>query len=289
LKSLILAAAIAAAAFAHQFRSGTNVVEIYATVVDRNGRVVPDLVQDDFQVYDNGKLQKITVFDRGTQPITMALLVDESPSVSQASSRIAAAVEEFAKHFLPGDRATIGAFSHLVRLDRVLSESPAALVPKMFAGRPRFPSGTALWDALDAGRDALTAEAGRRVVLVLTDADDNCSMLEPDAVSSHIEREGTMVYAIGVKGNSGLPVSDLRPLTRNSGGYYFELRRDDDLPSTLARVADELHRQYLVGFTPALLDGRAHELRVEVKRSGLTARARRSFVAAPRGRDEQQH
>ncbi len=290
MKSLILAAAtIAAAAFAaDQFRSGTNIVEIYSTVVDRNGRVIPDLAQDDFQIYDNGKLQKITVFDRGTQPITMALLVDESPSVSQASARIAAAVEEFARHFLPGDRATIGAFSHVVRLDHVLSDKPAELVPKMFAGRPRFPSGTALWDALDAGRDALAGESGRRVVLVLTDADDNCSMLEPEEVSSHIERDGTMVYAIGVKGNSGLPVSDLRPLTRSSGGYYFELRRDDNLPSTLARVADELHRQYLIGFTPAVLDGRAHELRVETKRSGLTARARRSFIAAARGRDERQ-
>jgi len=287
-KPLILAAAtIAAAAFpSQQFRSGTNIVEIYSTVVDRNGRVVPDLTQDDFQVYDNGKLQKITVFDSGTQPITMALLVDESPSVSEASKRIESAVEEFAKHFLPGDRATIGAFSHLVRLDDVLSDEPAELVPKMFAGRPRFRAGTALWDAIDAGNDALKSETGRRVVLVLTDADDNCSLLEPQDILSLVERDGTMVYAIGVKGNSGLPVRDLRLLTRNSGGYYFELRRDDDLPTTLARVADELHRQYLIGFTPAVLDGRVRELRVETKRAGLTAQARRAFVAEARGRDE---
>jgi Ca-activated chloride channel homolog len=285
LKSLVLAAAtLTAAAFpAGQFRSGTNIVEIYSTVVDRNGRVVPDLTQDDFQVYDNGKLQKISVFDRGTQPITMAMLVDESPSVSQVSARIEAAVEEFAKHFLPGDRATIGAFSHIVRLEKKLSDKPAERLAEMFAGRPRFPSGTALWDAIDAGNDALKRESGRRVVLVLSDADDNCSVIEPAEVLSLLERDGTMVYAIGVKGNSGLPVRDLRTLTRDSGGYYFELRRDDDLPSTLARVADELHRQYLIGFTPAVLDGRAHELRVDTKRSGLTARARRSFVAAAGG------
>ena len=146
---LFAAAAITAAAFpAGQVRSGTNLVEIYPTVVDRNGQLVADRRQDDFQVYDNSKMQKITVFDRGAQPITMALFVDESPSVFEESNRIASAVEEFAKHFVPGDRATIGAFGHVVRLEPELSDNPADLVPRMFAGRPWFPSGTALWDAL---------------------------------------------------------------------------------------------------------------------------------------------
>jgi len=208
----------------------------------------------------------------------MALLVDESPSVAASAGRIQGAVEEFAKHFLPGDRATIGAFSHVVRLDPALSDRPGELVPGLLASRPRYPSGTALWDALDAGRAALMNESGRRVVLVLTDADDNCSVTEPVEASVRVLRDGVMVYAIGVRGNSGLPVQELRPLTRDTGGFYFELRRDDDLGPTLARVADELHRQYLIGFAPVALDGKPHGLRVETKRAGLTVRARR-----PRG------
>lgn len=265
------------------FRTSTNTVEIYATVVDRSGRLIPDLTKDDFVIRDNGKVQPISVFAQGTQPITMALMMDESPSVARAFDRIAGGIQELAKHFISGDRAALGAFSHLVRLDPTLSADPASLVPGLFAGRPRFPAGTALWDGLDAARDALRSESGRRVVLVLTDADDNCSLIDPRDVVARVEREGTMVYAIGIRGNQGLPVRELRALTQNSGGYYFELRSGDDLAATFARVADELHRQYVIGFVPLQLDGTRHTIEIETKRSGLTVRARRSFVAAAPG------
>ncbi|HVQ41983.1 MAG TPA: VWA domain-containing protein [Vicinamibacterales bacterium] len=276
-------AAIVAALPQQIFRSGVNTVEIYATVVDRDGRHVPDLTKDDFQIYDDTKPVKVDVFAAGTQPITMALMVDESPSVSRVADRIESAVKEFSKHFLPGDRATIGAFSHIVRLDPKLSEKPGDLISMVLGGRPRFPSGTALWDAVDDARNALKGESGRRVVLLLTDADENCSLSDPGEVALRIEREGTMVYAIGVRGNTGLPARDLQRLSRLSGGYYFELRRDDDLTSTLARVADELHRQYVIGFSPATLDGQRHVLAVTSKRPGLTIRARQTYIAAPAG------
>jgi len=265
------------------FRSGVNVVPIHATVVDRSGRVVPDLTAADFEVTDNGRSQPITVFESGTMPITMALLVDESPSIAPSSERIIEAVREFAKRFLPGDRATIGAFSHVIRLSPELSDTPASMLDGLWIGRPRFPAGTALWDGLDAGRDALKHEAGRRVVLVLTDADDNCSVLLPEDVIPRLEREATMVYAIGVKGNAGLPVRELRDLTRDSGGYYFELKDDDDLTATFTRVADELHRQYLVGFVPQTLDGKSHQIELKSRRPGVTVRARRTYVAASGG------
>ena len=266
------------------FRSGVNVVPVFATVVDRSGRFVPDLTAADFEITDNGRPQPITVFESGTMPITMALLVDESPSVARSSDRMIDAVREFGRRFVPGDRATIGAFSHLIRLSPELSDNPASVVAGLWTGRPRYPSGTALWDALDAGRDALKNEPGRRVVLVLTDADDNCSVLLPTDVIPRLEREGTMVYAIGVKGNAGLPVRELRDVTRDSGGYYFELKDDDDLPATFARVADELHRQYLIGFVPPAADGKTHQIELKSKKSGVTVRARRTYVSAGGGR-----
>jgi Ca-activated chloride channel homolog len=280
MKSVLAAVAALLLLPQQTFRSGVNVVPIYATVVDRSGRFVPDLTAADFEVTDNGRLQQITVFESGTLPIRMALMVDESPSVLASSDRMVAAVQEFAKRFLPGDRATIGAFSHVIRLSPELSDTPASVIAGLWTGRPRFPSGTALWDALDAARNALSAEAGRRVVLVLTDADDNCSVLLPEEVIARLEREGTMVYAIGIKGNAGLPVRELRDVTRDSGGFYFELKNDDDLAATFARVADELHRQYLVGFVPPVVDGKPHQIELKSKRSGVTVRARRTYVAA---------
>ena len=75
------------------------------------------------------------------------------------------------------------------------------------------------------------------------------------------------------------PDEGLAKIAGETGGGYFELSNTDDLAATFARVADELHRQYLLGFAPAKLDGKSHKLEVKLKHPGMTARARRSYVA----------
>jgi VWFA-related protein len=82
-------------------------------------------------------------------------------------------------------------------------------------------------------------------------------------------------------GRTQRPDEGLSKLAAESGGGYFELESTDDLGSTFARVADELHRQYAMGFSPEKLDGKTHKLEVRVKRPGMTARARKSYVATP--------
>jgi hypothetical protein len=82
-------------------------------------------------------------------------------------------------------------------------------------------------------------------------------------------------------GRDQKPDAGLAKIAAESGGGYFELESTDDLGATFARVADELHRQYAMGFSPEKLDGKTHKLEVRVKRDGMTARARRSYVATP--------
>ena len=265
-----------------RIRSVSHTVEIHATAIDRQGRLIPDLTVADFEIQDDGKTQAITVFDAGVQPITIAVLLDESPSVFESSERIARGVAAFNRQLLPGDRGTLGAFSHTVRLEPKLSRNLTRLLSDLPLERPRFPAGTAVWDALDVAAGVLAPESGRRVVLILTDAEDNSSRVDPEDVRDRFAREGTMVYAIGVKGDGGLPVRELRDLTRDSGGFYFELKPNDDLVKTFSRVADELHRQYLIGYAAPALDGRSHEISVRVKRSGVSVRTRRAYVA-PKG------
>jgi VWFA-related protein len=98
-----------------------------------------------------------------------------------------------------------------------------------------------------------------------------------------------MVYAIGLESEffNGMrlqrsrPSRDLRKIADETGGGYFELEKTDELAPTFTRVAQELRSQYLIGFTPAVLDGKPHKLDVRLKRPGLSARARRNYVAAP--------
>jgi hypothetical protein len=88
-----------------------------------------------------------------------------------------------------------------------------------------------------------------------------------------------MVYGVGIGGREGLARSELDALSRATGGAFLELRPQDDVAGAVNRIADELHRQYVIGFAAQVLDGRTHRIEVKTSRPGLTVRARRSYLA----------
>ena len=112
-------------------------------------------------------------------------------------------------------------------------------------------------------------------------------MEDDDDVLDRAIAEEVMIYAIGLRAEffngarmvTSRPDRGLRKFAQETGGGYFELSRDDELGSTFTRVAQELHSQYVIGFTPAALDGELHALDVQLGRPGMTARARRSYIA----------
>ena len=118
---------------------------------------------------------------------------------------------------------------------------------------------------------------GRRVVLVFTDGEDTASKTGFRTVLDRARDEEVMVYSIGleseffngVRVQRSRPSRDLRKISDETGGGYFELKKSDQLAPTFTRVAQELRSQYLLGFTPAALDGKPHRLEVRLKRPGL--------------------
>jgi VWFA-related protein len=357
LLSTIAAGAVAiGAAQEPQFRAGAHSVSIYATVVDEAGRLVPDLARDDFQVFDNGVRQDLSVFANDIQPITIVIMLDRSGSMMWNFELVQQAAEEFIGDLLPADKARVGSFSNRIEIDpETFTTDRAALLDAL---RQNLQDGgpTPLWNATAAAMNALGSQSGRRVVLLFTDGKDappnptgNASVYE---IRSRSEREEIMVYAIGLARGCGpvatasrshstsglvaqrggpprgpifrfpfprgpivmppvgmpridpprglpprIPAPDpadtgsgcapsrpdpgLADVASVGGGSYFELRSTDDLKATFKRVAEELHRQYLLAFRPAKLDGSVHTLEVRLTKPGLTARARRGYVAAP--------
>ena len=152
-----------------------------------------------------------------------------------------------------------------------------------------YGNGTRLWDAVAMGLEELKPIDGRRVVLVFTDGDDTESKTSLGNVIERSRADETMVYAIGLESNyfngqrmvKSKPDRGLKRLADETGGGYFELEKTSDLAPTFTRVATELHSQYVIGFAPTQLDNRVHKLAVKMKQPGLTARARRSYLAAP--------
>jgi Ca-activated chloride channel family protein len=269
-------------AFTHAqlpFRSDISAVPVYATVTDAEGSLVTDLRIDDFEIQDNGRKQPITTFANGPQPLSVAILLDNSPSLFGVSDRAQKAVLAFAHDLAATDRACLGTFSHVVTLNPELTSNPDALVKHLGDDAP-FPAGTALWDAIDAGRTVLASVAGRRVVLVVTDAVDNSSRANIDAVRAGLLQDGVMVYAIGMHGREGLQRGDISAIARVTGGAYIELNPNVDVEAFMKRIADELHHQFVLGFAPVALDDKLHRIDVRIRRAGYSVRARRSYVAS---------
>lgn len=287
LPAVVLASAPRPAAQGQAFTASTRTVAIYATVTDSGGRLVPDLAQEHFEIFDNRVPRPVTLFKRDVQPITVVVMLDTSASMTHNLKFLQVAAEQFLIRLLPEDRARVGSFSDKVVMSPVFTSDREGLVRFLFENMRMFGNPTHLWDALDESMTALAGETGRRVVLVFTDGEDDLSRRRnARQVLARAEEEDFMIYAIGLQSNflgrTTRPDRNLRRIAAETGGGYFELTRTDDLNSTFTRVADELHRQYVIGFTPQNLDGRVHELEVRTNVMGATVRARQSYVAEKR-------
>jgi Ca-activated chloride channel family protein len=268
------------------FRASVRTVPVYATVLDANGRLVPDLTQDDFSVTDNGKPAEIALFSSEPQPFTAVVMMDTSASMTANLKLLNRAAEQFLLRLLPVDRAQVGAFNDKIQLSGTFTNNRDELIAALddlYFGNP-----TRLNDAVAASLDTLQGVDGRRVILLFTDGEDTASRIGFGKVLERSRDEEVMVYSIGLESEyfNGVrvvrskPSRDLRKISEETGGGYFELQRSVDLAPTFSRVATELRSQYLIAFTPLTLDGKVHKLDVRVNRPAMTVRARKSYLAA---------
>ena len=189
------------------FRSATRTVAVYATVSDAQGRLVPDLTREDFEVYDDGKRQELTLFENGSQPITVVLLLDRSGSMVGNFNLVRSAAEQFVGALRTGDKARIGSFANRIQLDPRDFTSNKRDMIAILRTELQEAGPTPLWNAVNVGITALLHQDGRRVVLVFTDGVDrpdgnnNVSFRE---VARNAAREDVMVYAIGLAGRAGV-------------------------------------------------------------------------------------
>lgn len=286
------------------FRSGARTVAVYATVAQKDGRLVTDLPRDAFEIRDEGKSQPITVFSTEVQPISVVVMLDHSGSMRGNVGLVQQAAEAFIRNLGPGDAARIGTFAErIVVQPESFTSDQNTLIRILRSGQPVI-GPTPLWNAVDMAVEALRGREGRKVVLVFSDGGDapmnlslnNRSIMD---VMRNAQREDVMVYAIGLqttvlmgpnprggRGSMGGSMTSVRPdpglarIAEDTGGGYFELNRGENLAATFAAVADELHRQYALGFEPPRLDDKMHKLDVRVNRKGLNVRARKEYFAA---------
>jgi Ca-activated chloride channel family protein len=281
------------------FRSASRTVAVQATVTDRQGRLVPNLAREDFEIRDNGKPQPLTVFSNEVQPITVVMMLDRSSSMRGNFGLVVAAAEAFIRRLDPGDSARIGSFAERVTIGPKDFTSDQDELIRILRSDLQPPGPTPLWNAVDEAITSVREREGRRVVLVFSDGGDapmnlrlnNHSVMD---VRRRAQQENVMVYAVGLQttilqGSSGgfgggltsqRPDPALSMIAEDTGGGYFEMNRAENLAATFAGVADELHHQYALGFEPQALDDRLHKLEVKVSKPGMKVRARKEYFAA---------
>ena len=287
--SAFVALPLALSAQQPTFKAGTQVVPLYVTVVDSEKRLVPDLGQADFEVFDNGKPVSITLFNNEPEAFSVVVMLDTSASMTASLDLLKEAAEQFVIRLLPEDRGMVGAFSDKIQfpISTFTSDRDELIGALKELG---FGNPTRLYDAVEASIEQLRPVQGRRVVLVFTDGDDTASKIGMGKVLEQARADEVMIYAIGLESEffngqykvRSRPDRGLRKLADETGGGYFELKETDDLGPTFTRVAQELHSQYVLGFPPAT-DGKLHKLEVKVKKAGMSARARKSYLAPASG------
>lgn len=308
---------------AFSFHTSVALINVTATVTDANGRFVPNLHANDFEVYEDGQPRAIQQFESERVPVSLGLAIDTSGSMlGDKITAARSALNRFLYDLLDQrDQVFIYRFDSHPTLVVDWTDDRRGAAAALGTLKPN--GGTAIYDAVaEAVARAATGTRRKKAVVVISDGNDTSSRTSLDELVALIRSSEVLVYAIGIDASGDLsplapqtiPVPSpfpgkgpttrraprssspskgrapdydrvnpdaLRGITDDTGGRTEVIRSVSDLDPATADIADELSRQYFIGYASAApKDGRWHTIEVKLKRSGnYTVRARRGFVA----------
>jgi Ca-activated chloride channel homolog len=266
-----------------------DLVDILASVIDANGRPVPDLTQDAFELSEEGVPQKIERFEAETnRPLDLALMVDSSMSTFKDLKFENEAAAHFIRQVVrPGDTLAVFEFSDSVTQ---LSEFSAD-VPKLQGAARKISAGagTSMYDAVVLGSNTLKRlpSGRRRAIVMVTDAGETTSVYKFEDARRAAIASGALLYTIvirPVKNESGRNTAGehaLVTITDSTGGAMFILDEMDQMEAMYDRIDRELRTQYLLGYYPNPMPPPGSHRHLEVKvKTGDTVRYRKEYFAS---------
>ncbi|MBI3934582.1 MAG: VWA domain-containing protein [Acidobacteria bacterium] len=278
-----------------RLRVETDLVVLHATITDRDSRPVADLTQESFRVFENNVEQRIKIFKREDIPVSVGILVDNSGSMREKRRGVNAAALKFVQSSNPLDEVFIVNFNEESFLDADFTDSIPLLEEALEKIDAR--GGTALYDAIDMSLVHMKERAtlDKRVLIAITDGEDNASSSSLEQVVQWVERANVMIYTVGLlSGENGR--SDRRAkrameeISKASGGAVFFPDDPDDVLLVASDIANDIRNQYVIAYTPTNTkkDGtfRKVEIKVNAPRRGkLTVRTRTGYRAVAQPKD----
>ena len=273
----------------YTFRKEVEEVQLYATVVDKHNRMVSDLNQDNFTVYEDGQEQKITSFRREDIPVSLGILIDNSGSMRDKRPAVNQAALNLVRASNPSDEVFVVNYNDELYLDQDFTAQVPLLREALQKVEAR--GGTALYDAVMASADHLEKGGKRqkKVLLVVTDGEDNESThtLE-EAVQAVQGENGPTVYAIGILGDDRGKKRAKRALERlalETGGIAFFPENLNEVDEISRQVAHDIRNQYTIGYKPSRpqSEGGFRTVKVEARqgKNKLEVRTRSGYYAKP--------
>ena len=285
-----------------QIRVQVNLVNLFATVRDKHKAIVTDLTQNDFKIYEDNVEQKIAFFQKQSDlPITLGILIDTSGSEQATLPAEQSAAEQFLRRVMrKGDLAMVISFdldedllADFTDQQRILDEAiDRAKINEGGGGSTvnpgpfpvKGPIGTNFYDALYlACHDKLVDEAGRKAVIVLTDANDNGSQYKIEEAIEAAQRTDTVVHILLVYDPAFGPpdFGGASKITNETGGRTIVVRSEKNLQAAFDEISEELRSQYTLGYYPtnAKHDGSYRKVKVEVTRPDTNVLARKGYYA----------
>lgn len=261
-----------------QFKSGVNLVEVYAAVMDADGRPVSGLTRDDFTVLEDGRPQSVTTFTEADFPLSVAIAIDRSFSMTKLLPLAKSGARTFLGELRSGDQAMLVAIGSPVETVAPLSTDRESEFQTVDSLRPWGTTG--LHDAIIQSIDAIQTARGRRALVLLSDGQDRYSEATADEALEHARRSDVMMYPVALGGRrSGL----FADLAASTGGRWFDPRTAADVNAAMRAIASELHHQYLLGYAPLrpIVPGRPEwrTIQVRVRQPDVTVRTRAGYVA----------
>jgi VWFA-related protein len=267
-----------------------NLVLLPVKVSDAHGAFVPGLKQEDFQVFEDGQLQKLTVFESRDTPVTVGLVVDHSKSMGPKLQDVVVAVSYFTHSSNPQDEMFVVDFNDDVSIElmrgKAFSSDVKDLEEALRAVSAR--GQTALYDAVSEGLHHLQyGHFDKKALIIISDGGDNASHLKYSQVLAQARQAQTQIYSIGLVGslegeeNPGL----LRRLCKDTGGIAYFPRAGESTSSVAKEIARDLREQYTLGYAPQNLKSAGAFRKIEVKVTAadhgkLRVRTRQGYTPA---------
>ncbi len=261
-------------------RISAGLVSVPVSVIDRKGQYVLNLAQEDFHVYEDGVEQPIVHFSNTNQPIAVVLLIDSSSSTAPFIDQIKRAAKAFVEQLRPADTIRPVYFHGEIKsLTTEGINDPKLLDEAIDQIRPGpINLGTRLYDAVDFGLRTLKPAAARKAVILITDGENTWGKATMKSTLREAEESDIIVYTLQYGDLE--PQKYLQQLADKTGGRYFKGAETNALRQTFVQIAQELRRQYVLGYHASELaqTERERKIKVRVARKDVAVRARRSYV-----------